>query len=520
MTVTGIEDRSLGETIENNARWYAKRLAISCGGKELTHEGFADRCRRLGSGLAKLGLRHQDRVGVLAENCIEYYEVYGAAEVAGFVLATVNYRLAAPEMNYIINDAAPSALIFESGYSDYVATIRDMRDGPAHFICIGPDCPEWASPYEEIVAAGDGDGAPFRARGADIAYLIYTSGTTGRPKGCMLGHSNQIGSAHMTALHMRYGCEDRTQIVMPVYHIGAKNIQLAAHWTGGGVYLERAFRPEPALESIARNRITVGHMAPTMIQMLLEVSSFETYDISSLRMILYSAAPMPLPLLREGIRRIGPVFAQMYGQTEALGTILPIEMHRPDGDEDDLRRLASIGHPYAGVRMSCIGEDDVPSRPGEPGEICIQGLCTMRGYWNSSAATVETLRDGWVRTGDVGMVDHEGYFHLLDRKKDMVISGGENIYSREVEAAISEHPDVGDVAVIGLPDEKWGEAVTAVIVRRHDVSVEAIVEHSRSLIAGYKTPRHVFFVDEMPRLPSGKINKVELRQRFKDRPLR
>ena len=509
----GIEDRSLGETIENNGRWYANRPAIVAEDRSLTHGQFADRCRALASGLARRGLRHQDRVCVLSQNSVEYLEAFGAAEISGMVLATVNYRLAPPEMDYIISDASPRALIFETAYADYVETLRQKRGAIDHFIAIGPDCPGWAEPFESVMADGDAGGPPFRASGDDIAYLIYTSGTTGRPKGCMLGHSNQIGSAHMTALHMALGCEDRTLLVMPVYHVGAKNIQLAQHWVGGAIHLERAFRADAALKAIEAQRITVGHMAPTMIQMLLEETSFDNHDLSSLRMILYSAAPMPLPLLREGLRRIGPVFAQIYGQTEALGTILPIDLHRPDGDANDLRRLSSLGHPYAGVRMRCVDDDGNALGTGEAGEICVQGQSMMRGYWNNSAATIEALRGGWLHTGDIGMIDHEGYVHLLDRKKDVIISGGENIYSREVESALAEHPQVADVAVIGVPDEKWGEAVAAVIVRRDPVlTAEDVTAHSRQHIAGYKTPRRVFFVNELPRLPSGKVNKLALRE--------
>ena len=510
-----IDDRSLGETIENNALWYANRLAVATDDRQLTHAQFADRCRSLASGLAKLGLRHQDRFAVLAQNCLEYLEAYGAAEISGIILATVNYRLAPPEMDYIIADSAPAALIFETAYSDYVATLRQKPGTIKHFIAIGPDCPDWAEPFEAVVSNGDASGPPFRATGGDIAYVIYTSGTTGRPKGCLLGHSNQIAAAHMTALHMNNGCDDRTLAVMPLYHIGAKNIQLAQHWVGGAVYLHRAFRPLETLNAISTHRITVGHMAPTMIQMLLETPSFDSHDLSSLRMILYSAAPMPLPLLRQGLERIGPVFAQIYGQTEALGTILPIDLHRPSGDADDLRRLASVGHPYAGVRMRCVDEMDRPVGIGEEGEICIQGQCVMRGYWNNGAATLDALRGGWLHTGDIGMMDHEGYFHLLDRKKDVIISGGENIYSREVEAAVAEHPDVAEVAVIGLKDERWGEVVTAVIIpRRPDLSQAEIEAHSRKMIAGYKIPRRIYFVSELPVLPSGKINKVQLREQL------
>jgi len=337
----------------------------------------------------------------------------------------------------------------------------------------------------------------------------------------MLGHSNQLASARVTALHMLHGCGDRTLLIMPLYHIGAKNIQLSQHFVGGAVHLRPSFRPADALSVIARDRITVGHMAPTMIQMLLDDPDFSRHDLSSLRMILYSAAPMSMPLLRRGLDEIGPVFAQIYGQTEALGTILPIERHKPDGDADDLRRLRSVGHPYAGVRMRCVDDAGRPVAPGKSGEICVQGESMMRGYWNNAAATIEALRGGWLHTGDIGMIDEQGYVHLLDRKKDVVISGGENIYSREVEAAVAEHPDVTDVAVIGLPDDHWGEVVAAIVIASNPaLDAAAVQAHCRTLIAGYKTPRHVFFVDDLPRLPSGKVNKLDLRARFRPQPAR
>jgi acyl-CoA synthetase (AMP-forming)/AMP-acid ligase II len=502
---------TLGDILRNNARWYANRPAIVCGEQRLTHAEFLRRANRLASGLSRLGLRHQDRVCVLAQNCVEYLEAYAAAELSGLILATVNYRLAGPEMAYIIGDAAPRAVIFEAAYAEHVGAIRDKLDRNIHYIAIG-DGPEWALPYEKVVEEGSPDGEAWKVSPDDIAYLLYTSGTTGRPKGCLLGQGNQVASAAMTSFHMLCGCDDRTLLVMPLYHVGAKNIQLAQHWAGGAVHLERMYLPAEALAAISRERITVGHLAPTMVQMLLEEPGFDDHDLSSLRMILYSAAPMPLPLLREGLKRIGPVFAQIYGQTEGLGTILPIAMHRPDGNEDDLRRLSSVGHPYQGSRMRIVDENDVEVGVGEAGELCIQSPTVMRGYWNNGPATLETLRGGWLHTGDIAAIDDEGYVHLKDRKKDVIISGGENIYSREVEAAIAEHPDVIDVAVVGSPDPKWGETVTAFVVSRSRALTEAdIIAHSRTLIAGYKSPRKVFFVNDMPRLPSGKINKLSLR---------
>jgi acyl-CoA synthetase (AMP-forming)/AMP-acid ligase II len=349
-----------------------------------------------------------------------------------------------------------------------------------------------------------------------VAFLIYTSGTTGRPKGVMLSQAGQVAAAEILGSDMRNSPADRLLIMMPLFHIGAKIIQLSQHWRAGTVVVQRGFDAKAVLDVVAREMITVTHMAPTMIQSLLDSPEVGTTDTSSLRMIVYAAAPMPLPVLKRGLKILGPVFQQQFGQTEGIGTTLLAHQHRPDGSDRDREILTSVGQasPRVGVRVVDDNGEDVPT--GTVGEILLTSPGVMKGYWNNTAATLETLRDGWVHTGDVGRLDEEGYLYLVDRKKDMIISGGENIYSREVEEAIVSHPDVSEVAVIGVPDEKWGEAVMAVVVTRPGASLEAgeVVEHCRTQIAGYKKPRHVVFVDEIVKLPSGKIDKVRLRKLY------
>jgi len=302
--------------------------------------------------------------------------------------------------------------------------------------------------------------------------------------------------------------------MMPMFHVGAKDMSLGQNWRAGTNYLHREFDPELILRTIQDERITITHMAPTMIQMLLDHPRIDDFDLSSLRMIVYSAAAMPTALLRRGLEKLGPVFLQMYGQTEGSGTILPIEAHNPDGDERDLRRLQSIGIPFPGmlIRVADDAGEDCPT--GEAGEILIRGPIMMKGYWNNSHATIETLRGGWLHTGDVGKFDEDGYLYLVDRKKDMIVSGGENIYSREVEEALYQHEAIANAAVIGVPDEKWGEAVRAVVQLRSGASATAadIIAHCRTLIAGYKCPKTIVFTDDIPKLPSGKINKIEIRR--------
>ena len=507
---------TLGEMIQANATKFPDQIAFVWKDQRMTHAQFRDRAARLASALAGLGLKRQDRVGILSENRIEFQEVYGAIELSGLIAATINWRLAIPEMLHIINDGSPKVLIFESAYAETVAAMRDQLKSVEHYICI--DRPsDFALDYETFLASGSPEGAPFKARPDDIAYLIYTSGTTGRPKGVMLTQAGQVAAAEILGSDQRNGHDDRLLIMMPLFHIGAKVIQLAQHWRAGTVVVQKGFEPQEVLKTLEQEKITVTHMAPTMIQTLLESDAVASTDLSQLRMIVYAAAPMPLTVLRRGLDLIGPVFQQQFGQTEGLGTTLLAHQHKPDGTPRDLEILSSVGQasPQVGVRIVDNNGDDVAQ--GEMGEILLSSPARMKGYWNNHAATIDTLRDGWVHTGDIGRLDAEGFLYLVDRKKDMIISGGENIYSREVEEALMVHPAVYEATVIAVPDEKWGEAVKAVISLRagnDGITAEELITHCREQIASYKKPKHIEFVKEVNKLPNGKIDKVTLRKLY------
>ena len=507
---------TLGDVLVNNARWYGDKPALVYGERVATHGELADAGRRLASALHRLGVRPQDRVAMLGMNSLDYFIYYAACEMFGYVASTINFRLAAPEMQQIITDATPTVLIFEDIYTDHVESIRNAIPSIKHFVAIG-EVPAWALSYEALLAEGDPAGPPLEPPTPDmLAFLMYTSGTTGRPKGVMQEHGPQVLNASQIADCLGMTSTDRTLLMMPFFHVGAKAVAAGQSWKAGCVYIHRVFDPQEIFRTIERERITITHLAPTMIQVLLDHPDRTRYDLSSLRVILYSAAAMPPPVLKRAIEAFGPAFVQMYGQTEGSGTILSREAHKPDGDERTLRRLTSIGHPIPGTRFKVVDDEDRELPTGTAGELCYQGPVMMRGYWNNSAATIETMRGGWIHTGDVGKIDEDGYIYLVDRKKDMIISGGENISSREVEDALLSHPAVSEVAVIGVPHEKWGEAVAAVVVTRPGAEVTAadLIAHCRTLIAGYKRPQSVVFVDELPRLPSGKITKVELRKQF------
>lgn len=506
-------DRTLGDLLARNAQRYGNQLAYVCGERRLTHRELLTDARRLADSLRASGADRQDRIAILSMNSIEFAIAYAACEAHGFVAATINFRLAAPEMAFVLQDSGAKVLIFQAVFADQIDSIRESLPDVVQFVVVD-GLLDWAISWDDYLAQGRDTGPDLPApRPEDLAYLIYTSGTTGRPKGCMLDHAAEVATAQIIAAAMQLGGQDRTLLMMPLFHIGARAIALAQQWVGGAVFLHPTYDPALILADIEAHRITATHMAPTLIQGLLDCRDIATRDLSSLRTLLYSAAPMPPVLLDRALKAFGPIFQQMYGQTEGIGTLLPVSAHSLSEDEMSRRRLSSIGHAFVGVEVEVMDEASRPVAVGEIGEICIRGPVMMRGYWNNSPATLATLRDGWLHTGDVGRLDSEGYAYLVDRKKDVIISGGENIYSREVEDAIATHPDVVAVAVIGKPDEKWGEAVMAVVVAKSGAALdaEAIVAHCRTVIAGYKRPRHVVFRDALPSLPSGKINKPALR---------
>jgi len=506
---------TLSEMIQRNAKWYRDRPAFECENGSVTHGEFYAQSKSLANAMHTAGVRTQNRVSVLSMNSVKYCLVYGACELAGYITATINFRLAAPEILHILQDSSPRILFLESEFIDKISRIRDKLVDVEQFVIMDGDAPSWATSWNSFTNTGS-EIAPISPEEDDICYLIFTSGTTGKPKGCMLEQKAETIMASTLATCMGVGSHDKTLLMMPLFHIGAKAIALAQQWVGGSVVLHRVFDPVETLHTIERKSITATHMAPTLIQALMEVANFDDYDTSSLRMLIYSAAAMPEPLLKRALGVFGPIFLQMYGQTEGIATMLPISAHQLSKDSDVKRRLSSVGHPFIGMEISIRDDNNGALPAGEIGEICIRGDMVMRGYWNNMPATLETLSGGWLHTGDVGRIDQDEHLHLVDRKKDVIISGGENIYSREVEDCISRHNAVYQTAVIAKPDKKWGESVCAIVSLRqgHKLSEEELVEHCRQEIARYKQPKSIIFVDALPLMPNGKINKLELRKEY------
>jgi acyl-CoA synthetase (AMP-forming)/AMP-acid ligase II len=507
----------LGDMIERNARCFPEHPAVLFEGRSLSHRDYAQRVKQLINALATTGCGHQSRLAVLSRNCPEYLEVYGAAGWGGYVGLGLNYRLSAPEQIGILQDADPAVFFFESEYLARTEELRVHLPASTLFICFDQLAQpvDWALDYETVVASAQPDPVRYRAHEDDTFLLIYTSGTTGVPKGVMLGNEAQLEQARVQALAHAAQQTDRMLIVMPFYHIGGPT-ELLTYWIAGAtIVLHRTFDAAAVLNSMAQHRVTSAHLAPTMITMMLDVQEQTPVDLSSLHTVCYASAPMSVALSIRARAVMGPIFMQIYGMTEAgLGTTLLKHQHILDGTPQQRARLASAGQAYLGTDLKIMSDDGRECKSGEVGEVCMRSKSVMQAYWRKPDVTAQALRDGYLHTGDMGYLDEEDFLFIVDRKKDMIISGGENIYSREVEEALLLHASVAEVAVVGAPDPKWGESVVAAVVFKPGCSAtqEALTEHCRAHIAGYKRPKYYQFLEAMPRVPStNKIDKRALR---------
>ena len=504
----------LADIVERNARLYASHPAFLFEGHVISHRDFAARSFALGNALRGLGLQKQSRVAVLSQNRLEYFEAFAGLGAAGLITVNLNWRLSLLELERIIADAEPEALLFDAS-SEKLA--KRLRNAFSIRHCIAFDVPPaWARSYEGLLASASSARPVIPLSPDDIESLIYTSGTTGTPKGVMLSHRAVLAAAGSLAWEGGLRSDDRMLIVMPLFHVGAKVEQISCFLGGGTTVLHRAFDPGAILRALDTDGVTAAHLAPTMIARLLQHPDLHTVERKHLRIVHYASAPMAVPLLRRAIEAFGPVFLQVYGMTECIvASILKPFQHVVDGDLAAMRRLSSAGHPCFGVDVRTVRPDGTDTTVDEPGEIMIRAPGLMSGYWNRSALSLSVAGDGWFRTGDVGFQDAEGFLFVADRLKDMIISGGENIYSREVEDALMAHPSVLEASVTGVPDPEWGESVKAWVILREGFApdVEALTSHCRRMIASYKKPRFFAFTPELPRLFNGKVDKKALRQR-------
>ncbi|MBF6318332.1 long-chain-fatty-acid--CoA ligase [Nocardia cyriacigeorgica] len=489
-------------------------IATICGDRVRTVAESADRVARFAGALHALGVQRGERVGILALNSDRYHEYYLAVPWLGAVANPVNIRWSVAEIVYSLQDSDTTVLLVDDAFAPMIAPIRAAFDRLRTVIFIGDgQTPPDALDYEELIAGHEP--VPDNRTGGDtLLGIFYTGGTTGHPKGVMLSHDNLVTSAlgSLSTGHVlsRGG---RLLHAAPMFHLAD-----FALWTCGNLadathVFVPAFTPAGVLEAIAGHRITDALLVPTMIQMLVDDPAAAAHDLSSMRHLIYGASPISEAVLERAMAAFpGAGFTQAYGMTELspIATLLsPADHLRPE-----LRRSAGRAAPHVEVRIVDETGAEVPR--GEVGEVVARGDNVMLGYWNKADATADAIRDGWMHTGDGGRMDEQGYVFIVDRIKDMIITGGENVYSVEVENAVAAHPSVAACAVIGVPDDQWGERVHAVIVRQPgaDLDENAVREHCKSLIANYKIPRSVAFVDALPVSGAGKVLKRELRKEF------
>ena len=506
---------SLCQLIRRAGQVNGNGVATVFGARTHTWAEFGDRVARLAGGLRSLGVGPNDRVAMLGLNSDRYYEYFFAVPWAGGVFVPINTRLAPAEMVYWLSDSETKVLFIDDTFLEVLPTLREQVKTIEEVIYIGEAVtPDGLISHEALIEGSSAVDEAGRSHN-DLAGLFYTGGTTGRSKGVMLSHHNLSYNVLQVLSVIELGCNDRFLHVAPMFHIADGLFCICAATVGAGNYILPGFDPLTTLQAIQDLRINRSLLVPTMVNMVVNHPEVENFDLTALDSVTYGASPMPEAVIERAMEVMPHVrFFQAYGQTETSPalTVLGSQYHVLDGP--NAGKLKSCGQAIPGVEIAIFDENDNEVPRGTVGQICAQGDNVMLGYWNMPDVTAETLRGGWIHTGDGGYMDEEGFVYIVDRVKDMIISGGENVYSVEVENVIYQHPSVAECAVIGVPDEQWGERVHA-IVRLKDgmaLGAEELLEHCKGLIAGFKCPRSVDFTDTpLPVSGAGKILKRELR---------
>jgi len=499
-----------------------ERDCIVFEGKRWTYAQINERVNHLANALAKWGIEKGDRIGILHVNCNQYIETYFSAAKLGAIFVPLNFRAKADELTYMIANAEAKTLFVGSRYLDVVNTMLPQL--PTLKQCISIDSESAGKMYyEDLLSSASSDEVIGEIGDEDLTILMYTAGTTGRPKGVPLRHNAFVTYVLDNVDPASPEIEERNLLTVPLYHVAGVQAMLAAIYGGRTLVLMRQFEVKEWLETIEREKATRAMLVPTMLKRVIDDPDFSQYDLSSLKVVTYGAAPMPFEVINKAIQVMPWVrFINAFGQTETASTITTLgpDDHIIEGTEEErekkLKRLtSSIGRPLPDVEVKIVDEEGKALPPLGVGEILARGPRIMTGYWRDEQKTSKVITpDGWLRTGDMGWMDEEGYIYLAGRADDMIIRGGENISPEEVEDVLHSHPKVEEAAVIGVPDPEWGQEPRAVVVlKKGEVTTpEEIIEYCRSRLAGFKRPRSVVFIDALPRNPMGKVLRKKLRE--------
>jgi long-chain acyl-CoA synthetase len=505
-----IETAGLADIVRIHGEERPDVPALVHDGRTTTYGALDLAASRVANGLIAAGVRSQARVAHLDKSTDVFFELLFGVAKANAVIVSVNWRLAAPEVLHIVNDAEAEILFVGEEYFPVIEQIRDELRTVRKIVAFGRHA-GWQSfdTWRDTYPATD---PRLPTRPTDTAVQFYTSGTTGLPKGAELTNRNFGALLPVWTEEWLLAPGVPNLVCLPMFHIGGAGWGIAGLFAGATNHVMREFVPAQILQTIERERLQVMLLVPAMILFLVQAPQIRETDLSSLRLIVYGASPIPAELLKQAMKIFPCGFEQVYGLTETTGaiTLLPPEDHDPD----DAKKLLSCGYAQKGVELRIVGDDGKDLPADQVGEIAVRSAQIMGGYWKLPEATARAIQGDWFFTGDAGYLDDKGYLYIYDRVKDMIVSGGENIYPAEVESSLFGHPAVGDVAVIGVPDERWGEAVKAVVVRKPgaEVTPGELIGWARERIAGYKLPKSVDFVEALPRNPTGKILKRELRK--------
>lgn len=512
--------------LEKALSLYPEKEAVVCGEKRFTYQQFADRIFRLADFLKTMGIRKGDCVAILHQNSHQFLEAYFAVAHLGAILNPLNIRLSPKELSFILQDSGARLLISSRRYGEPVAAINKKKSRVRQIIWTGHgETPDISSPidYEDVLRHASHDpltDASISDR--DIAHLYYTSGTTGRPKGVILSHKNVCTHALAAIAELRLCDRDNWIHAAPLFHLADAWATFAVTWVGGKHVVVEDFEPPVVLSILQKEGITITNMIPTMLIMLVNTPGVNGFDFSSLRAILSGGAPIAPEVVKKIMETFKCDYIQTYGMTESSPylTMSILKGNLMDlSPEEQFQYKARTGRPFLGVLLKVVREDgtEVSSNDEEVGEIIVKGDIVTEGYLNRPEETAESLKDGWLYTGDMATLNEEGYVNIVDRKRDVIITGGENVYSIEVENALYTHPSVLEGAAVGVPDPKWGEAVKAVVVLKpgHQATEDEIIQHCKKQIAGFKAPKSVDFVPELPKTGSGKIYKKGLKARYR-----
>jgi long-chain acyl-CoA synthetase len=509
-------DWSLAGTLRRHAVDRPSHPMLTTSERTFTWSEMAARARRVAGGLLAEGIGAQDRIAFLDKNGPAYFDTLLGGGLVNAVNVAVNWRLAPAEMEHVVSDAEARLLFVGPEFLPHLEAIEARLATVKKIVVLGrhdrhESYDGWLGRQRE--ADPGADPAPD-----DVAMQLYTSGTTGLPKGVMLTNRNLGALLPHVAAPWELDATSVNMVAMPLFHIGGSGWALVGLWHGCHTLLVREFQPQDVLALLERHRVTNALFVPAMLHFLTLVAGAADRDYGALRSIAYGASPITTDVLVRSMRTFRCRFVQLYGLTETTGAITQLDPadHDPEGPRRGL--LRSCGRPYPWVELRIVDPDTGLDRPpGQVGELWTRSVQNMKGYWGKPDETARAFAPGgWLRTGDAGLVDAEGYVYLTDRVKDMIVSGGENVYPAEVENTLADHPDVQDVAVIGVPDDRWGETVKAIVVRRAgaDPPAAGIIGFARERLAHYKCPTSVDFVDTLPRTPSGKVLKRELREPY------